>query len=67
MMGTEEDPTDGKAVASSIFIAVAVYGVCSCSSRRHSIQPNTFIYSAGGRLSDIIVESSAGRILQDSG
>lgn len=29
MMGTEDDPTDGKAVASSIFIAVAVYGVCT--------------------------------------
>ena len=27
MMGNEDDPSDGKAVASSIFIAVAVYGV----------------------------------------
>ena len=30
MMGLEEDPEDHKAVAASIFIAVAVYGVrCS--------------------------------------
>ena len=29
MMGLEEDPEDHKAVAASIFIAVAVYGVWS--------------------------------------
>lgn len=40
MMGTEDDPTDHKAVASSIFIAVAVYGVrilhCFLSSPFHA-------------------------------
>ncbi|KAL7275150.1 hypothetical protein RUND412_001912 [Rhizina undulata] len=28
MMGSTEDPTDGKAVAGTIFTAVGVYGVC---------------------------------------
>lgn len=27
-MGLEDAPEDGKAVAASIFLAVAVYGVC---------------------------------------
>ena len=45
MMGLEEDPEDHAAVASSIFIAVAVYAVCATltvhlqdlTSRRHSL------------------------------
>jgi len=32
MMGLEEDPEDGPAVAVSVFIAVAIYGVRRCPS-----------------------------------
>lgn len=28
MMGSTEDPKDGSAVAATVFLAVAVYGVC---------------------------------------
>ena len=28
MMGSTDDPNDGKAVAASVFVAVAVYAVC---------------------------------------
>lgn len=31
MMGSDEDPENNKAVAFSLFIAVAVYGVCQTS------------------------------------
>jgi hypothetical protein len=30
MMGSTEDPKDGKAVAATVFVAVAVYAVCFC-------------------------------------
>jgi hypothetical protein len=33
MMGSEEDPTDGAAVAASVFGAVAIYGVCPVQLR----------------------------------
>jgi hypothetical protein len=37
VMGLEEDPEDHKAVAASIFIAVAVYGVCLPSQLPYQI------------------------------
>jgi hypothetical protein len=40
MMGSEEDPTDGAAVAASVFGAVAIYGVCPARFR-HSMCPCT--------------------------
>ena len=35
-MGSEEDPTDGAAVAASVFGAVAIYGVCPALLRQSS-------------------------------
>lgn len=29
VMGMEEDPEDNKAVATAVFITVAIYGVCT--------------------------------------
>lgn len=37
MMGSEEDPTDGAAVAASVFGAVAIYGVCPARFRQSTL------------------------------
>ena len=42
MVGSEEDPENGPAVATSIFIAVAVYAV-SCQSLFSNILPPLFL------------------------
>ena len=41
MMGMEEDPEDNAAVAASVFIAVAVYGVSCAIFREENVRELT--------------------------